>query len=555
MANYMSWPSPQLCILGSQDVEKRNPRVAARRQMDTVGEAQAQELIRPAQAPRDPSTLELFYDLFLVANLATVTMKNEIVDERSLRAYLGFFTLLWFTWLQTILYDVRVSSESVFHHIHKAVSCAIMMGFVVCAAMYDTSDVHSTINGFKAMSLVLMVSRLALALQYSIVCLSVRGPSKIRTPMLFTAGSLILAAAGFLGVFWGFTYTPHCYLAWYAISATEATSIVLISCRWRIFSFKRTHLLERLGLLTLIIMGEGILGMSRTTYQLFQTVNKPTAENFGELISAVLLVYMIFMLYFGHIEHDKFGTIRQQIWMLLHYPLHVAILLTVEGSSFLVLSGVIGHITDAWGNLYPLSSHPDWNSFFSGYQSANEVVSDILMDMDTLLALTFKDSEALALINLYNYTTDIVTVETIAAPFNSTQWQDEASNAINQLWSGVEVAIYHSFGIEGHDPHDHEPSSIEQAASAQNVMDTVFLYFYFSAGSLLLVLAIMYAFSKKSQSHSREAWASIAARMVVGAGVMLPVMARWIDTDASYSFYLSPWTIAVVMLSYLTGEP
>jgi hypothetical protein len=39
------------------------------------------------------------------------------------------------------------------------------------------------------------------------------------------------------------------------------------------------------------------------------------------------------VLYFDQIESDRFGTVRVQIWTLLHYPLHVAILLTEEGSS------------------------------------------------------------------------------------------------------------------------------------------------------------------------------------------------------------------------------
>lgn len=33
------------------------------------------------------------------------------------------------------------------------------------------------------------------------------------------------------------------------------------SAHWKVVSFKRTHLVERLGLLTLIILGEGIIVM------------------------------------------------------------------------------------------------------------------------------------------------------------------------------------------------------------------------------------------------------------------------------------------------------
>lgn len=58
----------------------------------------------------ESSTVELFFDLFFVANLATFTANHEIVDSSSLKNYLGFFTLLWFTWLQYSLFDVRFST-------------------------------------------------------------------------------------------------------------------------------------------------------------------------------------------------------------------------------------------------------------------------------------------------------------------------------------------------------------------------------------------------------------------------------------------------------------
>lgn len=43
------------------------------------------------------------------------------------------------------------------------------------------------------------------------------------------------------------------------------------------------------------------------------------------------------MIYFDQLDEGRFGTIRQQIWALLHYPLHIAILLTIEGSRAFVL--------------------------------------------------------------------------------------------------------------------------------------------------------------------------------------------------------------------------
>ena len=39
--------------------------------------------------------IELFYDLFFVANLTSFTGKHEMNDSDSLKSYIGFFALIW----------------------------------------------------------------------------------------------------------------------------------------------------------------------------------------------------------------------------------------------------------------------------------------------------------------------------------------------------------------------------------------------------------------------------------------------------------------------------
>jgi hypothetical protein len=75
----------------------------------------------------EATTSELFYDLFFVANLTTFTSNLEINDRNSLTAYIGFFALLWLTWYQVSLYDVRFSADSVFERIAKGIHFGVMV--------------------------------------------------------------------------------------------------------------------------------------------------------------------------------------------------------------------------------------------------------------------------------------------------------------------------------------------------------------------------------------------------------------------------------------------
>ena len=49
----------------------------------------------------------------------------------------------------------------------------------------------------------------------------------------------------------------------------------------------------------------------------------------------------LWMLYFDHQPHGHYGTIRQQLWSILHFPLHLAIVGIVEGSQQVALARYI----------------------------------------------------------------------------------------------------------------------------------------------------------------------------------------------------------------------
>lgn len=44
----------------------------------------------------EATNAELFYDLFLVANLTVFTSVHEVNDGKSLKQYVGFFAILWY---------------------------------------------------------------------------------------------------------------------------------------------------------------------------------------------------------------------------------------------------------------------------------------------------------------------------------------------------------------------------------------------------------------------------------------------------------------------------
>lgn len=77
-----------------------------------------------------------------------------------------------------------------------------------------------------------------------------------------------VAAVGFVAMIPSFARQKRAhhgvYMVWYVIMIVEAIAAIAISSVWKMLSFKKTHLMERMSLLTLIVIGEGAIGVTKT---------------------------------------------------------------------------------------------------------------------------------------------------------------------------------------------------------------------------------------------------------------------------------------------------
>jgi hypothetical protein len=88
----------------------------------------------------EADTIELFFDLFFVANLATFTTYHSILDVKTLGAYIGFFAIIWSTWFQITLHDVRFSRDSVYERICKVIQMITFVAFALIGSKFQPSS-------------------------------------------------------------------------------------------------------------------------------------------------------------------------------------------------------------------------------------------------------------------------------------------------------------------------------------------------------------------------------------------------------------------------------
>jgi hypothetical protein len=103
------------------------------------------------------------------------------------------------------------------------------------------------------------------------------------------------------------------------------------------FGYAGTHMVQRMSLLTLIILGEGIIVVCKSISKIVKNDFLWSAAVVGQIISAILIIYFLYMSYFDRLHEEHFGSIRQQIWSFLHFPLHTVLVLVLQGISILII--------------------------------------------------------------------------------------------------------------------------------------------------------------------------------------------------------------------------
>jgi low temperature requirement protein LtrA len=83
------------------------------------------------------------------------------------------------------------------------------------------------------------------------------------------------------------------YIAWYVIALSETILTVVVSCVWRIISFKGTHMVQRMSLLTLIILGEGIIVICKSISKIVKNEYLWSISVVGQIVAGKFTVSLL----------------------------------------------------------------------------------------------------------------------------------------------------------------------------------------------------------------------------------------------------------------------
>jgi low temperature requirement protein LtrA len=111
---------------------------------------------------------------------------------------------------------------------------------------------------------ILSISRFCLGVEYLSVFWHIRKFRKAWLPIIFQIAISFAAGFVYLGVTFRFrNENSNVFVTWYMLATVEVVATTGGSAFWEVLSFTRTHLMRRLALLTVIILGDGVIVLAQ----------------------------------------------------------------------------------------------------------------------------------------------------------------------------------------------------------------------------------------------------------------------------------------------------
>ncbi|PYI21546.1 hypothetical protein BO99DRAFT_430655 [Aspergillus violaceofuscus CBS 115571] len=447
------------------------------------------------------SNIQLFFDLFFVANLTSFVTAHDVNSSTTLASYVGFISNLWFTWCQVSLYDVRFATDSIFERVAHACHFGVMMGLAVIGPNFLKKD---TWGPMQQLSLILMVSRLVLACQHGTTLYFTWHYRKIRAPLLVTLISLLAAAAVYFGISFAFHFriTWNAHIAWYCVSVTEVVLNVAVAALRPALSLEKTHLVERMTCLTLIILGEGIILLTKVISMIGKLDQRFFPPDIGMLISSVVIIHL---------------------WAMLHFPFHVCLCLMMEGINQIF---IWAHL---WADIKYLFDPLEKSIQNAPVDELSEILGETLDDVLNRFTTYFQVIES-----AFNATK--------ALPSNA-----DGTEFIETAWPAIMetvTIIVHNFGWN-------IPKEVAAKANLtiQEEIDNEG-YFCICTGLFLIFTTVFAILSlPRDPQHFRMRHFSTGITALVGLGLALLSLMN--VTGKSQAVGQSPWTLPALVLIML----
>ncbi|MBD2517603.1 low temperature requirement protein A [Nostoc sp. FACHB-973] len=278
---------------------------------------------------RRATWLELFYDLVFV--VAVSQLAHNLKEDISLSGLLGFVVLfipVWWSWIGTTFYANRFDSDDVGHR--------LLIGVQMLTAAAMAVNIHHGLGeSSPGFALSYALGRAVLVIEY--VRAGIHIPSARPLTTRYAIGFAIAALLWLISVF---IPIPWRFALWtLAIVIDFATPLTARKFQLGLLPHA-SHLPERFGLFTIIVLGEAIIAVVNGVSQQKWDVLTVISAVFG-----LIIAFSWWWVYFDNLggkpieiarAHGKVGVVN--LWLYTHLPLVIGIAAAGVGVEQILLS-------------------------------------------------------------------------------------------------------------------------------------------------------------------------------------------------------------------------
>jgi len=248
---------------------------------------------------RAATSLELLFDLVSVIAIAAAAagLHHSIAEAHfgeGIAKYLAIFFAIWWAWMNYTWFSSAYDNDDT---VFRLLTMVIMSGSLTLAAgvspFFESSNLFLVVAGFVIMRLALVVLWLRAA----------RHDLPRRQTALWYAGGIFVAQIYWVALLLVQPLPPAVFYVAFAVGAILELSVPLLAERKASTPWHRHHMIERYGLLNIIVLGEILLSGSIA-------INKAFSGHFEialvhTVLVAMVTVFSLWWLYFSREEHLK----------------------------------------------------------------------------------------------------------------------------------------------------------------------------------------------------------------------------------------------------------
>ncbi len=204
---------------------------------------------------RQATWLELFFDLIFVVALGKVThllvhVHNSHLSEGIWWKFVLLFIPLWWLWVGHTTYSNRFDADT---RPHRVITLFLMFLLVLMSVIVN-EDIH---NNYIIFVVIYVIARLFIAGMYFASAHNYPDTAGFSSKIgiFFTIGALISMSSVFFEL-------PVALFVFYTGILFDIFSPILFRRYIKALPVDREHLVERIGLLAIILLGESIISMS-----------------------------------------------------------------------------------------------------------------------------------------------------------------------------------------------------------------------------------------------------------------------------------------------------